>query len=129
MSLGEGWEDARLSWQTGQMRSPRRLNLGQRIVFIVGLGVGLAVFGLWATAQGSPGHLVGWTGYAPLQSSAAYRSSLSLFFNGGLHPWVQLLIWLGLTVMWTVSSILLLRSPSKPMIESESGYRPTPEAD
>ena len=111
------------------MPSPLRLNLGQRIVIVVGSGVGLTIFGLWATAQGSPGHLVGWTGYAPLQSSAAYRSSLSLTFNGRLHPWVQLLIWLGLIILWTVSSVLVLRSPSKHMIESEPSHRPTLEAD
>ena len=111
------------------MGSPRRLNLGQRIVVIVGLGVGLAVFGLWATAQGSPDHLVGWTGYAPLESSAAYRSSLSLTFRGGLHPWVQLLIWLGLTILWTVTSVFVLRSSSEPLIQSEPGDPLTSEAD
>jgi hypothetical protein len=92
------------------MRSPRRLNLGQRIVIVIGLGVGLAVFGLWATSQGIAS---GWVGYAPLSSSAAYRSSLSIAFAGGLHPWVRLVIWLALIVFWTVVSIVFLRSPSE----------------
>jgi hypothetical protein len=110
------------------MRAPGRLNLGQRIVIVVGLGVGLAAFGLWVIAQASPDRAFGWVGYAPLQSSAAYRSSLSLAFRGGLPLWVQLLIWLGLTILWTITSAFVLRSSLESLIRSEPSQRPTPGA-
>jgi hypothetical protein len=93
------------------MRSPRRLNLAQRIVTIIGLGIALGIFGLWVTTRGG---ISGWVGYAPLSTSAAYRSNLSVVFRGGLHPWVRLAIWLALTVVWTGASIALLRSASEP---------------
>ncbi len=93
------------------MRSSRRLDLRHRIVIVIGLGVGIGIFGLWAT---TPRPFAGWVGYAPLSSSSAYRSSLSVTFAGGLHPWVQLLIWLGLIVLGTVISVVLLPSPTEP---------------
>lgn len=93
------------------MHSLRRLNRAQRIVIVIGLGIGLGAFGVWVT---SLGNAFGWVGYAPLSSSAAYRSNLSIAFAGDLHPWVRLVIWLGLIIFWTVVSILLLRSPSEP---------------
>jgi heme/copper-type cytochrome/quinol oxidase subunit 1 len=93
------------------MRSSRRLNLRQRIVIVVGLGLGLAFLGTWITA---PRPLTGWTGYAPLSSSTAYSSRLSITFAGGPHPWVRLLIWLALTVFWSIASIVLFRSSAEP---------------
>ncbi len=83
-----------------------RLNLRQRIVVVIALGVGLGFFGLWVTNQGPVGPF-GWTGYAPLRV-ATYGP------DGGLHPWVRLLIWLALTVVWAIASIVLLRSSSEP---------------
>jgi hypothetical protein len=111
------------------VRSLQRLNLGQRIIIVVGLGIGLAVLCLWVIAQVSPDRPFGWVGYAPLESSAAYRSSLSLAVRGGLAPWLQLVIWLGLTIIWATTSVFVLRSPLEPLIRSEPGQRPTPEAD
>jgi len=87
-----------------------RLNLRQRIIIVIGLGLGLAFFGLWATTP--RGAAFGWVGYAPLSSSAAYRSNVSIAF-GGLHPWVRLLIWLTLTAIWMAASVILLRSSSE----------------
>jgi hypothetical protein len=82
----------------------RPLNRSQRVVGIIGLGLALYSFGMWATAIGVHG-LTGWTGYAPLQSG---NPSLVV---GGLHPWVRLLIWLVLIGVWTgVSAVLLGKS-------------------
>ena len=78
---------------------------------VTGLGIGLVVFGMWATG---PRPAFGWTGYAPLSSTSAYSSNLSITFAGGLHPWVRLLIWLALIVVWTAVSIVLLRPSSEP---------------
>ena len=85
-----------------------RFNLRQRIVVVIGLGFGLGFFGLWATTRGAAGLAYGWVGYAPL-SRAIFAP-----VDGGLHPWVRLIIWLALTVVWTVASLLLLRTSSEP---------------
>ena len=78
-----------------------RLNPPQRIVVVIGLGVTLYVVGQWVMTWGT--HLyTGWTGYAPLQRPYA----------GGLHPWVQLLLWVTLIGIWAGLSIPVLRSPS-----------------
>lgn len=79
-----------------------RLNVAQRIVIVVGLGIGLAFFGHWVTNLGV--HRVGWLSYAPL-SRTVYALP-----QGGLHPWARLLIWLVLTALWLGASLALLRS-------------------
>jgi hypothetical protein len=77
------------------------MNHRQRVVVVVGLGFALYVFGQWATTRGGA---FGWVAYAPL-SRATFSPP------GYLHPWVQLLIWLGLTVVWVATSVVLLRRP------------------
>ena len=81
----------------------RQLNLAQRIILVIGLGIGLTAFGEWVTIQGSRLVAFGWVGYAPLSSAAPSP--------GGLNEWVRLLIWLGLTATWTATSIRILREP------------------
>jgi heme/copper-type cytochrome/quinol oxidase subunit 1 len=87
----------------------RKFDRPQRVVVVVGMGLALYVFGLWAIALGA--HLpTGWTGYAPLQSNQAVS-----FLEGGLHPWVRLVIWLVLIAVWVGLSCEVLRDrPSKP---------------
>jgi len=89
------------------MGRSRRLNLRRRIVIVVGLGVGFALLGTWVTG---PQHIRGWTGSAPLSSSATYRSTPSIALAGESHLWVRLAIWLALTVVWTLVSVVLLRT-------------------
>jgi len=78
-----------------------RLNPPQRVVLVAALGAGLGSFGLWLT---TPGPFTGWTGYAPLTSTAVYAS-----VTGGLPSWARLLIWLGLIGIWALASLWLLR--------------------
>ena len=82
-----------------------RLNPGQRVVIVVGLGVALYFFGGWVTTRGIGA--TGWVAYAPLSDTYNTPSPL-----GGLHPWVRLVIWLFLILAWVVVSIALLRSPA-----------------
>lgn len=51
-------------------------------------------------------HRIDGLGYAPLQT---YTTPNIL---GGLHPWVRLVIWLLLILVWVVASLLLFRSAS-----------------
>ena len=74
---------------------------------IIALGVALGFFGGWVTALGTAGSAFGWTGYAPMRVATFGPDS-------GLHPWVRLVIWLALTVVWAIASIVLLRSSSEP---------------
>jgi len=78
----------------------------QRIVVVIGLGVGLYFFGGWVTTRGGAG--AGWVAYAPL-SHAVDTAQLP---GSGLHPWVRLVIWLALIVVWVVASVAILRNPS-----------------
>jgi len=82
----------------------RRMNRGQRVVVVVGLGVALYFLGGWVTTRGTPLQF-GWVAYAPLSNT--YNTPVGL---GGLHPWVRLVIWLVFTFVWVVASVLLLRS-------------------
>jgi heme/copper-type cytochrome/quinol oxidase subunit 1 len=65
---------------------------------VIGLGIGIFFFGQWATTRGEAS---GWVAYAPLSNSSTVGV-------GGLDPWVRLVIWLALTLAWTLTSIALL---------------------
>ena len=78
------------------------LNVAQRVVVVSGLGIGLLFFGQWVTTRGS---LSGWTGYAPLSNSFQ--------LSGGMQPWVRLIVWLALTLVWMVISLVLLKTRRK----------------
>jgi len=77
----------------------RRLNRGQRIGVLIGLGVGLLAFGRWVTDLGAQG----WVSYAPLSSQPSGSP-------GGLHAWVRLVVWLALIAAWTVLAVVMLRN-------------------
>jgi hypothetical protein len=72
---------------------------------VVGLGVAVYLLGVWLTTIGSHSD-TGWTGYAPTSNSNF------TVFNGGLHPWVRLLIWLALILLWVAASLVLLKEPA-----------------
>ena len=82
-----------------------KLNHGQRVVLVVALAAALYVLGLYIMTLGNAGS--GWVAYAPLTQVA---HSLTGTPVAGLHPWVRLVVWLGLTVVWAGCSVALLRS-------------------
>lgn len=90
------------------MRS-RAFNIRQRVVVVIGFGAGLFFFGGWLTTRGEGGS--GWVSYAPLTAAGPAGYS-----GPGLHPWVRLLIWLALIVVWIIVGVVLLRS--RPVDES-----------
>ncbi len=75
---------------------------------VVGLGVGLYALGGWITTRGTLA-ASGWVAYAPLSETINSPAGIS-----GLHPWVRLLIWLLLIMVWVITSAFLLRSPAGP---------------
>jgi hypothetical protein len=83
----------------------RRLNLAQRVVIVVALGVALFLFGQWLIGFWEFGsRYSGWVGYAPL-GSASFQPRIML------HPWVVLAVWLILTAVWMFVSLFILRCP------------------
>jgi len=84
------------------VRLTDRLNTAQRIVIIVALGIALAAVGLYLTRLGSP--RLGWYAY-PALTRGTWRPRMGL--PGGL----RLIIWLGLTGIWAVASVVVLRPP------------------
>lgn len=73
-----------------------RLHLTQRVVVVIGWGVIVGVFGLWVTHIGAHGVV-------------ANRPLLFLRSGGRmLRPWARMLVWIGLTLVWTIPSVWLL---------------------
>ncbi len=100
------------------MRLIDRLNTAQRIVIVVAIGIALAVVGRYLVSLGS-GFRVGWYSYSAL--SARLRPP-----GTGLPRWLRLIIWLGLTGIWALASVIVLRPPREPAAPRGA---PAPPAD
>lgn len=84
------------------MKHLAKLNLAQRIVIIIALGIAIVFFGEWVTSLGTP--LFGLGAYAPLTAS--------IFWHRGRLTFGEItLIWIGLTALWAAVSMVVLRSP------------------
>ena len=84
------------------MRLTGGLNTAQKIVIVVAIGIALAAVGSYLASLGSP--RPGWYAYAPLASGIGPPGA-------GLPGWLRLIIWLGLTGIWALASVLLFRPP------------------
>ena len=82
-----------------------RLNRGQRIVLVVALAAALYVLGRYIMTLGNAGSRLGC-----LRTANAGGTLTHWDARCGLHPWVRLVVWLGLTVIWAGCSVALLRS-------------------
>jgi hypothetical protein len=77
-----------------------RLNGPQRIIIVIGMGIALYLFGNWLIGSWQGGSF-GWVSYEPLSQATPPPEVI-------LHPWVRLLIWLALTVVWAIVSLWML---------------------
>lgn len=84
----------------------KRVNLPQRAVVVAALGFILWAFGTWVNSGATIGTF-GWTGYAPLTDSPA----VGLGSRFGLNDNGHLAVWIGLTLIWMVSALIILRTP------------------
>jgi heme/copper-type cytochrome/quinol oxidase subunit 1 len=82
-----------------------RLSLAQRIVAVIAFGLACLAVGLYVAHLGTGTAAFGWYAYAPLSRTANYP----LGAQAGLAGWVRLIIWLALTAVWALVSILVLR--------------------
>jgi hypothetical protein len=90
-----------------------RLNGGQRIIVVIGIGIALYLFGEWLIGFWEGGSF-GWVGYAPL-SQAPLPSVVVL------HPWVRLLIWLAITAIWVIASLGIMSTRRRDSGKGASG--------
>jgi hypothetical protein len=74
-----------------------RLNRGQRIVAVVGIGAAIFFVGVYLSELGS---FIGWVSSAPLARPP----------TRGLTSLEDLFLWLGLVALWVATSVFLLRS-------------------
>jgi len=89
-------------WMRGMNAHDKVHGRAERIVLVVALGVALEALGSFL---GGMGTATGWVAYAPL-------SQATLIGPGGPHPWVRFFIWLVLTTVWAIASIVILRAPT-----------------
>ncbi|MGI9007476.1 MAG: hypothetical protein ACR2FU_14990 [Streptosporangiaceae bacterium] len=94
------------------MRLINQLNVAQRAVIVVAIGVALATFGHYLISLGN--RRLGWYAYAPLTANVGPRGT-------GLPGWVRQIIWLALTAVWAVASIIALRPAHSAPAEPDAG--------
>jgi hypothetical protein len=83
----------------------RDLNLGQRLVLVVALGVVLRLIGTYIVTKGN-GPSDGWFGYAP--------GTDVIFRDDRLGPGATVLVWVALTAVWATASLWLLGTRQQP---------------
>ena len=86
------------------MRWNDRLNLAQRIVVIIALGLALAIVAGYLTSLATE---TGWYAYSPLARPAISLSGM------GEPGWLRMIIWLAAISLWATASAMLLRQPSE----------------
>jgi hypothetical protein len=98
------------------VRLTDRLNTAQRVVIVVAIGIALVVVGRYLVSLGSGFHF-GWYSYRALQARLGPPGT-------GLPRWLRLIIWLGLTGIWALASVIVLRPPREPATSHSLPPRP-----
>jgi hypothetical protein len=88
------------------MRLIGRLSTVQRVVVVIALGIALVVLGRYLVGIGAVHPRTGWS--MDVLSTQPYRP------RTGLPGWLRLIIWLALTGLWAVASLVLLRPSREP---------------
>ena len=94
-----------------------RLGLAQRIILVVASALLLGTVGVYVSTLGTPTANFGWFGYAPLSGGIHVVSD-----GPDLTAWQQLLVWIGLILVWAVGSVVVL----KPRPNQENDQEPPP---
>jgi hypothetical protein len=83
-----------------------RLNIAQRVVVVVTLGLALGIVANYLTGLGGLGVRSGWYAYAPLTG----QISPGL----GQPGWLRLVIWLAAIGLWALTSLRVLSQSPGP---------------
>ena len=86
------------------MRWIDRLNMAQRVVVVITLGLALAIVAGYLTGLGVRN---GWYAYAPLSGQIQAPGI-------GEPGWLRLVIWLAATSLWAVTSLRVLSQAPGP---------------
>ena len=88
-----------------------RLGIAQRVVVVVALGLALLAVGIYISFLGLPGGAAGGFENATFLSPSQGFSPPMLLTQAGpdLSPWEQLLVWLGIILVWATLSVVVLR--------------------
>jgi hypothetical protein len=84
--------------QTPRRSGGRLVNSRQRVVLVAGVGAGLYVIGIWISTWNS-------VGYGVPRRVFSYIPGEPFRWQ----PWQLLLIWLGLTSVWVIAALWILR--------------------
>jgi hypothetical protein len=87
------------------MRWIDRLNMAQRVVVVVTLGVSLAIVANYLTGLGVSVR-TGWYAYSPLTAQVGP--------NTGEPGWLRLVIWLAAISLWALTSLRVLSQSPGP---------------
>lgn len=101
---------------------PRRLGIAQRVVVVVALGLALLAVGIYISFLGLPGGAPGGIEKAIFMNPSQGFSPPMLLTPAGpdLSPWEQLLVWLGLILVWATLSVVVLRPPRRVDAEAKT---------
>jgi heme/copper-type cytochrome/quinol oxidase subunit 1 len=86
------------------MRWIDRLNMAQRVVVVVTLGLALGIVASYLTAAGVR---TGWYAYAPLSAQLQPQGI-------GGPGWLRLIIWLAAIGLWALTSLRVLSQSTGP---------------
>lgn len=86
------------------MRWIDRLNLAQRVVVVITLGLALGIVASYLTSQGVR---TGWYAYAPLSGQLQAPGI-------GEPGWLRLVIWLTAVSLWSLTSLRVLSQSPGP---------------
>jgi heme/copper-type cytochrome/quinol oxidase subunit 1 len=88
------------TWHGWPVRLIDGLTTAQRVVIVVAIGIAFTAVGIYLASLGSP--RFGWYAYSPLARGFGPPGK-------GLAGWLRLIIWLGLTGLWALASVVVLR--------------------
>ena len=95
------WGGASVVWALASVVLLRAFILGRRIVLVVALAGVLTALGEY---------LLTLSGVASRPGLQFLSSAQRAQYGSALEPWAQLLMWVGLAVVWTLVAVLLLRA-------------------
>lgn len=99
-----------------------RFALAQRVVLVISLGLALLAVGVYVSTLGLSGTAGGFENATFLTPSQGFTPPMVLSPVGpDLTPWEQLLVWLGLILVWSTVSIVILRADHARPADSGSG--------
>ena len=89
------------------MRWIDRLNMAQRVVVVIALGLALGIVASYLTGAGVAGVRTGWYAYAPLSGQLQAPGI-------GEAGWLRLMIWLAAISLWALTSLRVLSQSPGP---------------